>query len=80
MKGLLLPVSPQAKGGEYLRRAGHLADSLEILVSDLIFKLGKTNQQIHTLSRRVHQLELLLNQQIPKHISSTKRYDLLEKH
>ncbi|GIN90873.1 hypothetical protein J22TS1_19240 [Siminovitchia terrae] len=80
MKGLLFRVSPQAKGGEYLRRAAYQGDSLELLVSDLIFKLGKANQQIHSLSQRVHQLELLLNQQTPEHLSSTKTYDLLEKH
>ncbi|RST77097.1 hypothetical protein D4T97_000940 [Siminovitchia acidinfaciens] len=61
-----------------MRRTGQ-GDSLELLVSDLIFKLGKANQQIHTLSQRVHQLELLLNQ-TPDRLSSTKAYDLLEKH
>ncbi|VEF46497.1 Uncharacterised protein [Bacillus freudenreichii] len=61
-----------------MRRTGQ-GDSLELLVSDLIFKLGKANQQIHTLSQRVHQLELLLNQ-TPGRLSSTKAYDLLEKH
>lgn len=61
-----------------MRRAGQ-GDSLELLVSDLIFKLGKANQQIHTLTQRVHQLELLLNQ-TPDRFPSTKPYDLLEKH
>ncbi|MEK3888486.1 hypothetical protein [Bacillus sp. FSL K6-3431] len=32
-------------------------DSMEILISDLIFKLGKANQQMHLLSQRVVQLE-----------------------
>ncbi|MCJ8007947.1 hypothetical protein ACFFF5_14835 [Lederbergia wuyishanensis] len=38
-------------------------DSIEILIGDLIFKLGKANQQIHQLSQRVAQLELLLQNQ-----------------
>ena len=32
-------------------------DSLERLIGDLIFKLGKANQQIHCLSKRVSHLE-----------------------
>ncbi len=32
-------------------------DSMEILIGDLIFKLGKANQQMHSLSQRVAQLE-----------------------
>lgn len=35
-------------------------DSLEILIGDLIFKLGKANQQIHAITQRVAQLEVLL--------------------
>ncbi|MBS4178083.1 hypothetical protein [Lederbergia citrea] len=38
-------------------------DSVEILIGDLIFKLGKANQQIHQLSQRVAQLEFLLQNQ-----------------
>lgn len=37
-------------------------DSLEILIGDLIFKLGKANQQIHSLSQRLAQLEQNLQQ------------------
>lgn len=33
-------------------------DSLELLISDLIYKLGKANQQIHTLTSRIANLEL----------------------
>ncbi|MFD1706841.1 hypothetical protein ACFSCZ_08865 [Siminovitchia sediminis] len=40
-------------------------ESLERLVSDLIFKLGKAHQQIHHLTQRVEQLEHLLHQQTP---------------
>ncbi|WP_018706557.1 hypothetical protein [Siminovitchia fordii] len=55
-----------------MRRAGQ-GDSLELLISDLIFKLGKANQQIHSLSQRIHHLELLLKQRTPEHFSSTNR-------
>lgn len=30
---------------------------MEILISDLIFKLGKANQQMYALSKRVAELE-----------------------
>lgn len=62
-----------------MRRSGQ-GDSLELLVSDLIFKLGKANQQIHTLSQRVHQLERLLKQKKPAPFTPSKNYGLLEKH
>ena len=38
-------------------------DSLEILISDLILKLGKANQQIHLLTSRIVELELHLKKQ-----------------
>ncbi|MFC5466419.1 hypothetical protein [Lederbergia graminis] len=38
-------------------------DSLEALISDLIFKIGKTNQKVHQLADRIHQLETQLQQQ-----------------
>lgn len=37
-------------------------ESIEILIGDLIFKLGKAHQNIHVLSQRVTQLEHLLHE------------------
>lgn len=50
----------------------YLNDSMEILISDLIFKLGKANQQIHQLTIRVSQLELLLQNQLTTSSSNTR--------
>ncbi|WP_062108504.1 hypothetical protein [Bacillus niameyensis] len=47
-------------------------DSMEILISDLIFKLGKANQQIHQLTIRVSQLEFLLQNQLANSSSDSR--------
>ncbi|MBM7714515.1 hypothetical protein JOC94_001487 [Bacillus thermophilus] len=52
--------------------------SLEILISDLIFMLGKANEKIHSLTDRVYQLELLL-EHFPGHPTLSKQHISLEK-
>ncbi|MBO1004770.1 hypothetical protein [Pseudogracilibacillus auburnensis] len=39
------------------------AHSVEILIGDLIFKLGKANQQIHQLTQRIAHLEQVFHNQ-----------------
>jgi len=57
---------------------GH-SDSIEILIGDLIFKLGKANQQIHQLSQRVAQLEFLLQNQQTEAISNSHHSSFVKK-
>jgi peptidoglycan hydrolase CwlO-like protein len=45
-----------------LKRAPY-RETLEFLVTDLIFKLGKANEKIHSLAERVYRLEKLLHDQ-----------------
>lgn len=53
--------------------------TLENLISDLIFMLGKTNEKIHSLTDRVYQLELLHYEQLPDRPSHPKQPIFLKK-
>ncbi|MFS0645544.1 hypothetical protein [Siminovitchia sp. 179-K 8D1 HS] len=53
--------------------------SLEKLISDLIFMLGKANEKIHSLTERVYQLELLHGEHLPGRPSLSKQQIFLKK-
>ncbi|MBW8350307.1 hypothetical protein K0H71_12745 [Bacillus sp. IITD106] len=60
-------------------RTNEHSDSIEILIGDLIFKLGKANQQIHQLSQRVTQLEFLLQNQQAESFSKSHHSSFVKK-